>query len=163
MNTPSLIRYVNSLEDCLVYPQDRSKYLGDLLLPQDLAGFLKLCGGMRLFIGSEHEIEIIGQIGIVRANPVIAVLDEFTGDISDHWYIIANSGGSQYVTTDLNPGSPRFGQCFDSFWDCHAVAGSCPIIALTFSEFLKSLVFSRKWFWLDRTFKDYGDAYAEIT
>jgi len=129
----------------------------DLILPADVSDFYSLCGGARLFLTADYRIDIVTPGDFVRANPVIRGTDG-TRDISDDWYIIARCG-EQYITIDLN--QARLGRCYDSNWDCHAVAGSCAVIALNFESLLRQLMASRGsyWYWLENDFTSLGDAY----
>jgi len=70
----------------------------------------------------------------------------------------SRAGPGATVTIDCSP--TRLGRCQDGFWDRHAVAGSCPLVALSFAELLERLVEGRgeRWYWL-RDDPGYGDAY----
>ena len=132
-----------------------------LSLPADVSEFYKLCGGLQLHRAMPYSFELVEPVNFVRANPVIADT-EGQGDISYDWFIIAKNGGEQYITIDLNP--LRLGRCYDSFWDIHAIAGSCPIIAESFLELLNYLVEAKgdSLYWHKQSFKPFGDAY-ELT
>jgi len=123
--------------------------------------FYTQCGGIDLFANKPFGISLVSPSEFVKANPVIARVDG-EGDISFDWFIVAKAG-EQYVTMDLNP--TRLGQCYDSFWDRHAVAGSCPVIAKSYAELLAQLLNGRgeNWFWLAPDFQGYGDAYDAIS
>jgi len=126
-------------------------------LPRDVEEFFLECGGALLFVGAPYPLEIVSPLDFLKANPVIAGVD-VPDDPSDDWFIIARNGG-QFVTVDC--GASRNGHCYDSFWDRHAVAGSCPVVARSFSEFLTRILESRgaELYWLQPKFESLGDAY----
>ena len=118
-----------------------------------------MCGGVTLFQSETCVAEIVPPNDFVEANPVL-VGCQAEDDISAAWFILCRGlNDEQYVTIDLAPG--RLGRCYDSFWDCHAVAGSSTIVARSFSEFLERLISSggTRWYWLEDSFVSLGDAY----
>jgi hypothetical protein len=157
-STRKLIDLVRSTSGCYVKPAAGVPKVGSHSLPDDVREFYTECGGMDLFPNRKFGITLVSPSEFVKANPVIAGV-EGVGDISEFWYIVAKSG-EQYVTIDLNP--KRFGRCYDSFWDRHGVAGSCPIIAKSHRELFQRLISCSgdSWFWLSPDFASYGDAYA---
>lgn len=152
-----LIESIRLIPGCLVQAPSCVPSIEGHTLPNDLAQFYAKCGGISFFIGQNYPITIVPPAEFVKANPVIAGVDD-TGDLSDDWFIIAREG-EQYITIDLNP--DRLGKCYDSFWDRHAVAGSSAIIAISFTELLQRIASSSGdgWFWIAPDFKSYGDAY----
>ena len=128
-----------------------------LELPDDVRKFYRAVGGATLFRDANFTVEIVGPEDFVRANPVI-VGEDCPEDISFDWFVIAKSG-EQCVTIDLAP--EYHGRCYDSFWDCHGVAGDCAIVAFSFSELLELLAEGRgeSWYWLREDFSALGDAY----
>ena len=129
-------------------------------LPDDVREFYTLCGGVSLFPEGEYGIEIVAPDRMILANPVIAG-ELYEEDISSHWYIFAIVVQSDYLTIDLS--AERNGPCYASFWDIHGVAGSCPIIALSFTDALQRL-FENKgdyWYWFRSDFQSLGDAYDQ--
>lgn len=81
-----------------------------------------------------------------------------TDGITDFWYIVARSDNDEAISIDCNP--HRIGLCYEGFWDTHGLAGSCPIVALSFTELLRRLYDCRGgyWYWLATTWVGYGDA-----
>jgi len=126
-------------------------------LPEDLRAFYGLCGGVDINVDQPYELHIVPASRLLKANPVIAGC-EGEGDISYDWFILAENSG-QYVTIDL--GKERTGRCYDSFWDCHAVAGSSMIIALSYTDFLSRVAehTGEGWYWIASGFSGFGDAY----
>ena len=129
-------------------------------LPKDLKYYLENYSSMTLFQNTDYSIKIVGFSEFKRANPII-VGEDVEDDISHNWYIISDDGNSQYITIDL--AKERLGRCYDSFWDIHGVAGSQAIIAKSFTELLEHLYFAKGNFlyWMDPSFKSYGDAYDD--
>lgn len=128
-------------------------------LPEDVEEFYRLCGGIRYFVNSTYSTEIVSPAEFVLANPVI-LGQLYEEDISSDWYIVARAGPEQLVTIDLN--SKRLGRCYDSFYEVHAVAGSCPVIAVSFTD-LAERIFKNQgqyWYWLASSFTPVGDAYG---
>lgn len=155
----ALINSIRTIPDCVVQAPSGLPSTDGYALPEDLKAFYTKCGGIRFFIGRDYPIAIVPPAEFVRANPVIAAVDD-PGDRSDDWFIVAKEGG-QYVTLDLNP--DRHGRCYDSFWDRHAVAGSSTIIASSFTDLLQKIASSSGdgWFWLAPDFLGHGDAYDD--
>jgi hypothetical protein len=144
-------------------------------LPAELVEFYSLCGGMTLFAGTPDEVRIhgpdasVGEAGDgaeISANAFLGANEEVIGcaypdDISHTWYMLARSG-LERASIDCSP--VRAGRCYDSFWDCHGVAGSCSIIARSFAEFLELQLAVKEptVFWSEPGFLGFGDAYEEI-
>lgn len=105
-------------------------------LPDDLSEFYRLVGGVSLFEHGTFPMRVVGPANLARANLEI-VGAECPDDISDYWYIVARGGQEEAVTIDC--GRERLGRCYDSFWDCHGVAGDCRVLSLSFTELLQRL------------------------
>lgn len=75
---------------------------------------------------------------------------------------IGSSGQNGTIEKDVTH-KLRLGRCYDSNWEIHGVAGSCPIIANSFTELLERLVMNngKHWYWLQDDFTSLGDAYDE--
>ncbi|AMM02987.1 MULTISPECIES: SMI1/KNR4 family protein [Pseudomonas] len=128
-----------------------------LSYPPDLAEFYKLCGGAQLFSPKNDSISftILPPQQIKQSNTEI-VGTPCDDDISSSWYLICKTDNNDYISIDLS--IERSGRCYDSNFEIHGVAGSCPIIALSFKELLVSIYTSDgdDIFWRNR---NYGDAY----
>jgi len=134
-------------------------------LPDDLLQFYRRCGGMR--IGKGLALTILPPEQVSLANPLVLKdlsadqLRDISDDITWSWYAIARDDNGDYLSIDLDPG--RNGRCYDSFWDCHGVPGSCPIIARSFTELLERLIQadppSGQPYWFSESFAVLGDAY----
>jgi len=127
-------------------------------LPDDVAEFYRLVGGVSLFEDGEYPMRVLGPDEFIRANPEIA-RTECPDDITDSWYIVAQGGRVDSISIDCSPA--RIGRCYDSFWDRHGVVGECLIVALSFTELLQRLFDGAGgyYYWLASD-PGYGDAYA---
>ncbi|MDT3443601.1 MULTISPECIES: SMI1/KNR4 family protein [unclassified Pseudofrankia] len=144
---------------CRVYPPaGPATPPADLRIPEDLAAFYEICGGVDLYANHDYALSIVGPNDLRSAN--IAILGEdYPGDISSSWYTIGVTPDREYLSIDLS--ARRNGRCYDSFHEVHGLVGSCPIIASSFTELLERLLESSggRWYWLDPDFVDLGDAY----
>lgn len=158
----SLVSRIRLLPDCTVHAPVGLPLLREPeRLPEDLARFYSLCGGVALFAGADYAIDVVGPSDFVRSNIAIRGCDDAT-DISSSWYIVARAGAQEAISVDCS--SERLGRCYDSFWDVHAIAGSSAIVALSFTELLTKLVAGEggHWYWLADPRNVHGDAYDGI-
>jgi hypothetical protein len=127
-------------------------------LPDDLRAFYEACGGARLFEGAHYAVRISGPAELVPSNPEI-IGEQVDDDITSSWYIVARDDEGNAISIDLEPA--RLGRCYDSFVDVHGVAGSCAVVALSFTELVERLVASAggHWYWLEPDWQPIGDAY----
>lgn len=159
MNITMLIARIRNTADCVVLPPAGLPIVEQQYsLPDDVREFYTLCGGVRLFQQASYSTFIVPPTECALANPVI-VGERYEDDISASWYIIAHDGKGDYITIDFDP--ERVGRCYDSFWDRHAVAGSCLIIAASFTDFVQRILAAQgaHWYWLYPDFVSLGDAY----
>lgn len=159
MNLSELLAEIDATPGCAVLPASGVPVVAEgHTLPPDLKRFYELCGGVDLFHDSEYATSIVPSQEFTAANPVI-IGGQDESDISSSWYIVGSSGGTEYLTIDLS--RERLGRCYDSFSDRHGVAGSCPIIATSFTDLLTRLFLNRGeyWYWLRDDFQPNGDAY----
>ena len=121
--------------------------------PHDLARFLERCGGV-----VTRANVAVGSRVVPAQEAIIGERDEH--DRSAHWSLIAeddNSSTALRAVIDLDP--QRLGRVYDGFWDRFGVAGSMPVIALSFTDFLERLVQSSgEPYWADEDL-GLGDAY----
>src|SRR2546422_2738610 len=137
MHIQQLIAKIRNTPDCTINaPMGLPIVNEPHVLPDDLCSFYEACGGLSLFEKSEYPVFIVSPKEVVLANPII-VGELCEDDISSSWYIIAKDGNGEYLTIDLS--KERLGRCYDSFFDRHGVPGSCPIIALSFTDLLARL------------------------
>lgn len=155
-----LLDQVGRTRDCkIVAPSGQPLLRDGERLPEDLAEFFRLAGGAAFFEHSDYAIRVVAPEEFVRANPAIVGVD-CPDDISDAWYIVARGGPEEVITIDCS--ADRTGRCYDSFWDSHGVAGSCRIVALSFTDLLQRLLSNdgAYWYWLGDRGPAYGDAYG---
>ncbi|GGJ24590.1 SMI1/KNR4 family protein [Deinococcus roseus] len=130
------------------------------VLPFDLRWFYNRCGEARLFYKEERYLTLLEPTELISANKRIVGKDH-DYDISSYWYVFAQDADGEYLSIDLHP--KRLGRIYDTNHVNHALEGYTPIIALSFSEFLeRSLNYRPNYYWLDRDFRGYGDAYDNI-
>lgn len=162
MDIKFLINKLKVTPDCAIAPANGIPEieLGHTL-PLDVQEFYQYCGGLSLYKSADYPISIVSPEEFVLANPVI-IGEKGEGDITANWYIVAKDINGDHLSVDLHNGN-RLGRCYDSFWDRHGVVGSCPIIALSFTELLKNLVdnYGKRPYWLENEFISLGDAYDD--
>ncbi|EQC2552903.1 SMI1/KNR4 family protein [Enterobacter sichuanensis] len=128
-----------------------------LKYPDDILYFYRKCNGVRLFCDGNAMISfrILSKNEILQSNQII-VGEPCDDDISSSWYLIGKTDNNDYLSIDLS--FERNGRCYDSNYEIHGVAGSCPIIALSFTELLTELYNSggNDIYWKN---KNHGDAY----
>ena len=130
-----------SLKSSMGMPQINNKYH----LPDDIQTFYSLCGGANLFlVEDKYGVEIVEPTEFTLANPEI-IGEVYEEDITSSWYIIAHTDNGEYLTIDLS--EKRFGKCYDSHYEVHGVPGSCPIIALSFTELIFNLISAKGKYW----------------
>lgn len=134
-------------------------------LPSDLLYFYNLCGGVIFYEGSDIQINFVQPSEFVVTNELLEPVKDFIShdDISYEWYLVAECpGGEQRVSIDLNP--YRLGRCYDSFWQNHAIQGSCFIMALSFSELFCNVLEKKEsaWEWFNGDFISLGDPYQHL-
>ncbi len=140
-------------------PNGQPSILDGHVLPDDLQEFYRLCGGVSCYIASGgFPINVLAPAEVKPANLEL-IGESCPNDISSSWYLIADALDGNYISIDFAP--ERLGRCYESFEYSHAVAGNCPIVALSFTQFLQNL-FDYKgdyFFWKDINHSDLGDAY----
>ncbi|WP_249177049.1 SMI1/KNR4 family protein [Burkholderia ambifaria] len=161
MSIKSIIEIIKSDGGCQVLPVSGALPLlpnADMAYPNDLVEFYSLCGGVILFRAGRSNISFkILPAGEVLQTNMLIVGEPGEDDISFSWYAVCKTDNGDFISIDTS--KERSGRCYDSNSEIHGVAGSCPIIALSFSELLCLLYRSSgiDVFWKTR---DYGDAYA---
>lgn len=156
-----IVEIIRADSKCQVLPANGSLPLllsPDMVYPSELVEFYNLCGGIVLFRAGKENVsfKILSANEVMQANMLI-VGEPCENDISFSWYVICKVDSGDYIAIDTS--KERSGRCYDSNFEIHGVAGSCPIIALSFSELLCELYKSSgvDVFWKT---KNYGDAYA---
>lgn len=158
-----LLSRIDSTPGCRLLPAAGMPRIdGAHLLPRDLVEFYRRCGGVELFASALFPILVSPPTDLLGSNRVI-VGAEFADDLSASWYVIASDGDGQRISIDLDPS--RAGRCYDSFVDTHGVAGSCAVVATSFTDLLSRLVANQgeHWYWCRPDFVSLGDAYDATT
>ena len=125
-------------------------------LPDDLATFYALCGG--LAFRTPPPMCLVAPSRFLPINEVV-LGEQFPDDASAGWYLLAESDASasaERISIDLRHGYE--GWCYESFWDRHGVAGSMSIVSRSFTTFLARLS-AEGIFWTAEGFIPLGDAY----
>lgn len=159
MGIQELLAVISFKKDCEVLPSKGQPTIRQtLFLPEDVRTFYELCGGVALYSQADYPVTIVSPDNFSEANPVI-LGHSVAGDITSSWYIVAADDNGDFLSIDLAP--ERLGRCYDSFHEVHGVAGSCAIIALSFTDLLHRLVQKKgqRWYWLEPDFQSIGDAY----
>ncbi len=155
------IETIQSLAPCRIDKSQGQPALSEgLNLPPDLMDYYGRYGQIVIEPEECNSLTVLPASRFVRANPVL-VGQTITDDRSHNWFVLAEYTG-EYITIDLNPDT--LGRCYDSFWDRHAVKGSCPIIAGSFTEFLELISKSLStdgdpFYWEGGRIGSLGDAY----
>jgi hypothetical protein len=139
---------------------------GENRLPSDLVRFYERCGGALIHTDPPDfglQVRAPADLGLANDELVAGAFVE-PGDISEHWYVIANGIGStiDLISIDLHP--DRLGRCYDSFSEVHASPGDCAIVATSFTDLLRRALEAPRdaWWWTTVDFEDLGDAYEGI-
>lgn len=127
-------------------------------LPPDLRYFYGNHGGAEIFPLATFPAAIVPPAEFLPGNEVVVEVDA-PGDRSNHWYLIATSSREPLAVIDLHP--DRLGRCYDAFYDVYGVVGSMAVIALSFTDLIRSLLDNRgaHWWWLEPDWESLGDAY----
>ncbi|WP_121965636.1 SMI1/KNR4 family protein [Myroides sp. N17-2] len=136
-------------------------------LPLDVEYFYTHYDSVDFYLDEPFGIRIVTLGEVIPTNKVLypegdVIWEELEGDISNDWYLIAESEQvGQYISIDLD--SNYLGQCYDSYIDIHAVTGEAMVIAQSFTELLERLCQSKgeQWYWATGDFISYGDAYED--
>lgn len=154
-----LVERIKSRRGCNIYPSINAQSNSNSPnLPADLVEFYNSYERINVAPNSDYPLFISAISELIPSNE--AIIDEdIQDDITAHWRILAKGRANEYISIDLSP--DRLGFCYDSFADRHGIAGSCPIIAKSFTEFLERTLnqSGARHFWLERHFASYGDAY----
>ncbi|UED78806.1 SMI1/KNR4 family protein [Lysinibacillus sp. CD3-6] len=150
--------------NCKVVKRD-TDYISELALPKDVKYFFSNYDSLHMFLDKPYGIKIVSSNEFIptskRLYPADDVIwEELEGDISNEWYLIAESEEiNQYISIDLS--KSHLGYCYDSFLETHATPGDSQIIAKSFTDLLELLYSSKgeHWFWLAENFMPHGDAY----
>lgn len=158
-----IIEKIKQTNYCKVYPPKGVPTIDNYELPDDVKEFYLLCGGIVLYENSYFPFEIVPPNKFIHSN--IAILEEsFKDDISNDWFIIAQSPKTNdfFISIDLN--KDRKGLYYDSFYERYGLIGEMPIIATSLEQLLENLLLSQgnNIYWESENFVSIGDAYEGI-
>jgi hypothetical protein len=158
MDVTALIVRAAQTDGCRVRPPSAGPDVPGL--PGDLSTFYTVCGGVDLFPDADFAVSLVAPDDL-RPTNVVMFGEPFADDRSATWYTIGRTPDGEYLSIDLS--AARNGRCYDSFHEIHGVAGSCPVIARSFTDLFRGLLDARggHWFWLEPGFVDLGDAYDD--
>lgn len=131
-------------------------------LPQDLAEFYKLCGGIEFLDTPQHYGVIVSPPAqLLPTNPIL-IGEQVDDDITSSWHVIGRTFNNDLISIDLHPA--RLGRCYDSFYEVHGVPGSCEVIAASFSAMLMEFLNDPGdgWYWTSPGWPRLGDAYEVL-
>jgi antitoxin YokJ len=154
-----LLKELESKRECILHgPVGAPTMLDGQMLPDDLLEFYRICGGFELSKDSNYPLTLSSPSKLTASNMTI-IGEDIQDDQTAFWRIIAIGRTDEYISIDVS--AEKTGRCYDSYADRHGVAGSCAIIALSFTEFLENLAsqVSERPYWLDASFRGHGDAY----
>jgi hypothetical protein len=147
---------------CLVQPPSGQPVLADAGhgIPDDLREFYDACGGAELFITAPFAWSICEPRRLVPTNPEV-VGEQVPDDITASWYIVGRERGDSTSLISIDLGTGKRGWTYDSNFEVHGVAGSCAVLAHSFTDLLDKLLAARGeyLFWTVDSFVSLGDAY----
>lgn len=158
MDIKTLISEIDGHHDCEVYPSIGQPKIKRGTIPEELRDFYSLCGGLHLFKTRNYSLKVVRPQDL-RLSNIEIVGDLHEDDISSFWYLVAKGRNGEAISIDFS--KERNGYCYDSFHEVHAVAGSCSVVAKSFSQLLHNLfnIKGESWYWLEKDFEGLGDAY----
>ncbi|HEX6681617.1 MAG TPA: hypothetical protein VF062_02430 [Candidatus Limnocylindrales bacterium] len=148
-------------------PAGQPPSIPDWDVPQDIAEFYRLCGGLLLFDQAPYAWRVSGPSGLVPASPRLLTPDlaarvavEYPDDLTNGCYVIADGGNGMstepHVVVDLHPA--RAGRCYAAFWDTYGLVDQMPVVARDVAGLLRWLLASDPQTG-DAPDTAYGDAY----
>ncbi|WP_217492509.1 SMI1/KNR4 family protein [Paenibacillus sp. KS1] len=164
MKIIEIIKKIEQDSNCRLVKRT-TDFTNEFALPEDLNYFFSHYDSLQMFSDKPYGIKIVSSNEFIPTSKRLypeddVIWEELEGDISNEWYLIAESEQiNQYISIDLS--DSHLGYCYDSFLETHATPGDSQIIAKSFTELLEHLYASKgeNWFWLTDNFKSYGDAY----
>lgn len=170
MQIKSMVDLIKSDNRCTVLqPMGLPQVPSTHQLPDDVAEFYTLCGGILLGAYTDpYSARIVAPNEVTQSNSKLLgdelleyALNNQQADRSWNWYIIVDYYNGDCISIDLS--KERNGRCYDSFHETYGFKGDMPIVAFTFSALLEQFYnnIGQHWFWLDENFPIKCDAYDE--
>ena len=127
---PALVARIRDRDDCRVLAPVGLP--DDLVLPDDVAAFYALCGGMVIGVWriAAPDALVPAAVRLLAPKHATEVLRDWPEDVASTTIVFADQGGGstdEHVLLDLHPA--RRGRFYEGFWDSFGVAGSMPVIA----------------------------------
>jgi antitoxin YokJ len=156
----AFLRSIAHTADCAVLPPGGGPSIDGERhhVPEDVAEFYRLCGGVSLFAESDYSIEIVAPHKLRPTNERM-----FRGLRPDQiatsyghpcwdWYTIADAGNGQHISVDLHP--DRLGRCYDAFWETYPAESG--LVATSFTDLVERLYANggNYWYWLEADFRE---------
>ncbi len=141
----SLIKIVDLIEnsDCTTTP---STGLPSNLVPDDLADFYKHYSSAVFYPKAQYSFTILAPE--FERSDFVVMNEDLDDPDSANWYALVKCE-DQVISIDLTPG-PKFGYCYDSFWDSYPTADESTLVAKSFTELVEKIINSRgsNLFWI---------------
>ena len=141
----SLIKIVDLIEnsDCTTTP---STGLPGNLVPDDLADFYKHYSSAVFYPKAQYSFTILSPE--LERSDFVVMNEDLDDPDSANWYALVKCE-DQVISIDLTPG-PKFGYCYDSFWDSYPTADESTLVAKSFTELVEKIINSRgsNLFWI---------------
>ena len=141
----SLIKIVDLIEnsDCTTTP---STGLPGNLVPDDLADFYKHYSSAVFYPKTQYSFTILAPE--LERSDFVVMNEDLDDPDSANWYALVKCE-DQVISIDLTPG-PKFGYCYDSFWDSYPTADESTLVAKSFTELVEKIINSRgsNLFWI---------------
>ncbi|PFG26832.1 hypothetical protein ATH90_5774 [Pseudomonas lurida] len=141
----SLIKIVDLIEnsDCTTTP---STGLPSNLVPDDLADFYKHYSSAVFYPRAQYSFTILAPE--LERSDFVVMNEDLDDPDSANWYALVKCE-DQVISIDLTPG-PKFGYCYDSFWDSYPTADESTLVAKSFTELVEKIINSRgsNLFWI---------------
>lgn len=120
----SLIKIVDLIEnsDCTTTP---STGLPSNLVPDDLADFYKHYSSAVFYPKAQYSFTILAPE--FERSDFVVMNEDLDDPDSANWYALVKCE-DQVISIDLTPG-PKFGYCYDSFWDSYPTADESTLVA----------------------------------
>lgn len=132
--------------------------------------FYELCGGAVLYGDNRvFALTVLPPSEVIVANAALFHRDDFTAaewteferEVSWNWYLLADSGNTNYLVIDLTP--EHLGLCYHADHESYPTPGETAIVARSLTELLWKRLTEEPvdfHYWEEDTFQDYGEAYA---
>ncbi|MCS3510705.1 hypothetical protein [Pseudomonas grimontii] len=119
--------------DCTTEP---SIGLSNHPVPDDLSYFYQHYSSAVFYPQARHNFTV--QPPALERSDFAVMNEDLKDPASANWYVLVKDE-DQIISIDLTP-SPRFGYCYDSFWDSYPTADESTLIARSFTELVEKII-----------------------